>query len=117
MARPHRVRSPAAHPSQTPAAQAMLAARAAEVIVGESVADTWERIVRAALAGRSRAAAAALLGVDVRTVQRWRAHLDAHGGAPVGAWSREAEGAGSRGGTSSATRRAERRASVNRHHA
>jgi hypothetical protein len=69
--------------------------------------------VRAALSGRSRAAAAELLGVDLRTLQRWRAHLDANGGAPVGAWPRGAEGAGSRGGTSPATRRAARRASVN----
>jgi hypothetical protein len=110
MARPNRLRTPAPHPSQNPAGAALVART--EALPSELAAATWERVVRAALTGRSRAAAAELLGEDVRTVQRWRAWLDANGGAPVGAWSRAARGAGARGGSSPATERA-RRAGVN----
>lgn len=93
----------AATPATTPSGAALVARLG--VLPGETLPAAWTRHVRAALAGRSRAAAAAQLGVTVRTVARWVAWLDAEGGgAPVGVRDRDARGPGSCGGTSPATR-------------
>ena len=62
--------------------------------------------MRDALTGRPRKKAAGLLGLpDPRTLARWVVWLAAHGGAPVGAFAREARGTGARGGSSPATQR------------
>ena len=96
----------AEHPSQTLTGAALVARHEAQRRRGETNAALWERVVRDALTGRPRKEAAGLLGLpDPRTLARWVVWLSAHGGAPVGAFAREARGTGARGGDSPATLR------------
>lgn len=90
------------HPSTGPTASALCDRNAAARRRGESTASLWQRLVLAALEGRTIAQAAEVLAVHHRTCSRWVEHLLEHGvelppspGVP--------RGPGARGGKSATT--------------